>query len=225
MIREFAPPPELAGHVDAFWASEGSGSARVLPDGCADIIFDLDVARASAVGTMTRPLFVEFGNQIGVRFKPGYARLFLDAPLDEFTDALIPQRDLGILAARVSDAKSVEARVSIIGDALRRDVAPDPRVTRSIDLMTDSGGRRSMQDICDDVGISRQHLARLFAQHVGIKPKTFARVLRFRRALRLARTRRWSDLALELGYFDQSHLIADFREFAGENPVPFFQSR
>lgn len=199
---------------------------RVLPDGCADIIFDLDAARATAVGTMTRPLYVEAqGNCIGVRFKPGFSRPFLDAPLSEFTDDAIPQRDLGILAARVCEAPSTSGRVALIATALRRDPTPDPRVVHSIDLIMRSGGRRPVEDVCDDVGISRQHLARLFGQYVGIRPKTFARIVRFRRALQLAKTHRWPELAQELGYFDQSHLIAEFREFAGENPVPFFQSR
>ena len=224
MIREFASPGLPS--VDAFWISEGMGSARILPDGCADIIFDLDNARAAAVGTMTRPLVVEStGRQIGVRFKPGYAGLFLDAPLDEFTDTVLPQRDLAILASRVCEARSTQVRLSLIAEALRRDVAPDTRVTQSIDAIVKTGGRRSVKDICDDAGVSRQHLARLFARHVGINPKMFARIVRFRRALRLARTQRWSDLAQELGYFDHSHLIAEFREFAGENPVPFFQAR
>ncbi|HYS55032.1 MAG TPA: hypothetical protein VER58_14840 [Thermoanaerobaculia bacterium] len=51
--------------------------------------------------------------------------------------------------------------------------------------------------------------------------------MRFRRAIAIARGGRegWADLAAELGYFDQSHLIADFREFAGETPVPFFLSQ
>ena len=76
-------------------------------------------------------------------------------------------------------------------------------------------------------GVSRQHLARAFAHHVGVSPKTFARVMRFRRAIAIARGGRegWAELAEELGYFDQSHLIADFREFAGETPVPFFLSQ
>jgi len=51
-------------------------------------------------------------------------------------------------------------------------------------------------------------------------------VMRFRRAITLARGGRegWADLAAELGYFDQSHMIAEFREFAGDTPVPFFLS-
>ena len=88
-----------------------------------------------------------------------------------------------------------------------------------------SGGRASIDSVASAAGVSRQHLARAFAYHVGVSPKIFARVVRFRRALALAGGRDWAGLAAELGYFDQSHLIADFREFAGVTPVPFFLSR
>ncbi|MGZ7079073.1 MAG: helix-turn-helix domain-containing protein, partial [Thermoanaerobaculia bacterium] len=66
-----------------------------------------------------------------------------------------------------------------------------------------------------------------FDAAVGVSPKMFARVVRFRRVLReiAAPAVDWSDVALSAGYFDQSHLIADFRQFAGTTPVPFFLSR
>jgi methylphosphotriester-DNA--protein-cysteine methyltransferase len=59
-----------------------------------------------------------------------------------------------------------------------------------------------------------------------VSPKTLARVVRFERLLCAARRGRrdWASLAADLGYFDQAHLIADFRELAGTTPVPFFQS-
>ena len=229
MIHELAPPADLAPWVDAFWESNGGGSVRVLPDGCADLVIDLGSANAVAVGTMTRPLFVtDSSDMLGVRFRPGYAAAFFGAPLAEFTDQRVSKRDRGMLAGRVSDARTGEERFTVVASVLRRvlhDTMPDRRVTASVDRIVQSGGREPIENICTAVGISRQHLARLFAHHVGVSPKTFARVARFRRALRLAQNGRWADLAPELGYFDQSHLIADFRGFAGDTPVPFFQSR
>jgi AraC-like DNA-binding protein len=229
MIHELAPPADLADCVDALWESTGSGSVRVLPDGCADLVIDLDAANALAVGTMTRPLFVTNANRmLGVRFRPGYAAAFFGVPLVEFTDQRAAARDRGMLAARISDARSQEERLTIVTTALRRVLHErilDRRVSASVDRIVQSGGRESIENVCSDVGISRQHLARLFAHHVGVAPKMFARIARFRRVLRLSRRGRWADVASELGYFDQSHLIAEFREFAGDTPVPFLQSR
>ncbi len=66
-------------------------------------------------------------------------------------------------------------------------------------------------------GVSRQHLARVFKRHVGVSPKLFFRLCRFRSPLQLsgtARHLRWADFALDCGYADQAHMIAEFQEFS-----------
>jgi methylphosphotriester-DNA--protein-cysteine methyltransferase len=63
---------------------------------------------------------------------------------------------------------------------------------------------------------------RHFQQVVGITPKRFARVRRFGRVLQsieLGRPVDWSGVAATCGYFDQAHLIQEFREFSGMNPT------
>ena len=120
-------------------------------------------------------------------------------------------------------------RLDSVEAALRSmlaDVEPDRRVDAAVATIIRSGGRTPIEEVTAESGISRQHLARAFAYHVGVSPKTFARVMRFRRAIELAQAgqERWVDLAGELGYFDQSHMISEFREFAGDTPVPFFLS-
>jgi AraC-like DNA-binding protein len=224
MIHEIAPSPELAEYVDAYWWSdeESSGTMRILPDGCADVVFDQD--GAFVVGAMTRPLRIDAAETIGafgIRFKPGRAAIALRTPLTLLTDARVPLRD-------VTKSFPTIDRLETVEDALRAilaDVKSDPRVDAAVDAIICSGGRAAIESIAEASGVSRQHLARAFAYHVGVSPKTFARVMRFRRAIELGKRQQWADVAAELGYFDQSHLIADFREFAGETPVPFFLSQ
>jgi len=218
-VYERAPSADLAEFIDAYWWSDGEATTRILPDGCADVIFD--GSGASVVGTMTRPIEARTEpGMFGVRFRPGRAALALGAPLTEVTDLRVP---LCEITTRFPDIRmdNVDAAMR----SLFADRKPDPRVDAAVDRILRSGGRATIDSIAAAAGVSRQHLARAFAYHVGVSPKTFARVIRFRRALRLAGSQDWSALALELGYFDQSHLIADFREFAGETPVPFFLSR
>src|SRR6266511_4413825 len=81
MLREFAPSARLAPWVEVFWTrdaftSDAAVTQRVLPDGCADIVF-ADAA-AVAVGTMTSPLVLTETRApalLGVRFRPGRAPL------------------------------------------------------------------------------------------------------------------------------------------------------
>ena len=222
-VHELAPSADLAPFVEAYWRSDDVAAAHVLPDGCADIVFGSD-GTAMVVGTMTRPLdTVATPGMFGIRFRPGRAAIAIGAPLTEVTDVRVPLGDV----TKCFPAMDPE-RIETVEEALRKLFAnkkSDRRVDTAVDVILRSGGRATIDRIAAAAGVSRQHLARAFAYHVGVSPKTFARVIRFRRSLAAIGRRNWAELAVELGYFDQSHLIADFREFAGETPVPFFLSR
>jgi transcriptional regulator GlxA family with amidase domain len=62
-----------------------------------------------------------------------------------------------------------------------------------------------------------------FRDEIGLPPKAVARLLRFERAGELAGTMPWAELAFECGYYDQSHLINEFRAITGRTPVTFVQ--
>ena len=205
--------------MQCFWTVRGeSGERRVLPDGCADLVFDLSRGQGMAVGPMTRPLLVSGpGDFLGVRFRPGRAAAFLRMPLAELTDARVPLGDLWRTAPVIENVAALEAML------LRRlEPDRDPRVDAAVERIVATGGAERVDAIAHDIGISRQHLARTFLHHVGVPPKTFARVMRFRRILETGSTNAdWADVAAAHGYYDQSHLIADFRQFAGTTPSAF----
>lgn len=221
MYREIPPTAALRPWVECFWTirdDAGSGEHRVLPDGCADLIFDLSAGEGMAVGTMTRPVIVpslDCADLLGVRFKPGRAAGFLRLPLAEITDARVPLRELwreSPMPFTVAELEQVLLK--------RLDPDRDRRVDAAVDRL--AGGAERVEAIAKDIGISRQHLARQFLHHVGVPPKTFARVMRFRRVLAsLEHDVDWADVAAANGYYDQSHLIADFRELAGATPSAF----
>lgn len=218
-IHEVRPSADLAAFIDAYWWSDDEAAARVIPDGCADVIFA--GREPFVVGTMTRPIDTSSSEgMFGIRFRPGRAAIALGVPLALVTDARVPLRDL--------TKRFPDVRIENADEAMRRlfaDAKVDRRVDAAVEAIVRSGGRAAIDSVAASIGVSRQHLARAFAYHVGVSPKTFARVMRFRRALKLGRRMAGADLALELGYFDQSHLIAEFREFAGATPVPFFLSQ
>jgi AraC-like DNA-binding protein len=219
---EIPPTAALRPWVDCFWTirDEADGEHRVLPDGCADLVFDLTAGEGMAVGTMTKPLTVprfpgsEF---LGVRFRPGRAAAFLRLPLAEITDARVPVADLWRDLPPIENVTTLEAAL------LRRlDPGRDRRVDAAVERIIAGGGNARIDEIAREIGISRQHLARQFLHHVGVPPKTFARVMRFRRVLdSLDGEAGWAAVAAAHGYYDQSHLIADFRELAGATPNAF----
>ena len=72
--------------------------------------------------------------------------------------------------------------------------------------------------------MSRKHLGKLFRAHVGLTPKVYARMFRFRRAIELVQQGQrldWTRVAMACGYYDQAHFNREFREFAGMSPGEF----
>src|ERR1043165_3996121 len=121
MLRELAPSARLAPWVEAFWtrdafAADAAVTQRVLPDGCADLIFS--EGTALAVGTMTAPLVLSETRapaMLGVRFRPG--RALLGVPLSEITDLRVPLADLCELGERIGEAGTLAQQIEIIEHA------------------------------------------------------------------------------------------------------------
>lgn len=120
-----------------------------------------------------------------------------------------------VLLARLRET-AVADRTSVLG-------------LRAVAAIEQSHGALRVEALADALHVSRQHLALQFRRQVGLSPKLFARICRFRRALALLRQRDparphggdLAALAAECGYFDQSHLIRDFRDFAAGTPGGF----
>ena len=250
IYREYPPHPALRAHVACLWtarvAAPVSAAAphvhRVLPDNCVDILWQDDGRQAYAVGMMSTSILVPAARPVrtvAVRFRPGAAGAFLGIPLHPLTDARAGLAELWgrSLADRLDDALwtgdlADAQRLGLIEKALLGRLADMATATgimpagplgmRAVAAIEGSHGAVTVEALADSLRVSRQHLALQFRQQVGITPKLFARICRFRRATALLRDpRRCGDLAAlaaECGYFDQSHLIRDFRDFADGTP-------
>lgn len=89
-------------------------------------------------------------------------------------------------------------------------------------------GAAGIGELAEQAGVSRQYLTRVFREHAGVAPKLYSRLARFRAVLELAGRRAkidWARAAAEAGYADQSHMIADFRQFSGVTPERFVAER
>jgi AraC-like DNA-binding protein len=82
-----------------------------------------------------------------------------------------------------------------------------------------------LADVADRLGVSERHLRNLFAREIGLSPKHFARIGRVRRVLALAGHRGWATVAEDAGFFDQAHMISDFRAFMGVTPAAYLSGR
>lgn len=240
--REYAPVAALREYVSCYWSSRSPASSRehrVLPDGCIDIIFDLSPGQCphgKVVGTMTGPLIVRATSPVelvAVRFRPGGATPLLRLNAHELTDIQI---DLGDawradgLAERLLDESEMPNRVRQLEQMLHRrlgnSLPVDGRVRAAVSLL-ESPRQLEVGPLAGQLGLSRQHLARLFRRHVGIGPKEFARVNRMQRTLATARATpqpKWARIALDAGYCDQAHMINECRSLTGQSPGELVES-
>ena len=93
---------------------------------------------------------------------------------------------------------------------------------QAAEMMQQSRGMVGVAEVAAQSGVGPRHLERLFQEQVGVSPKVFGRLLRLDHALDLAgATSNWAEVATACGYFDQSHMVRDFRALAGASPAEF----
>ncbi|WP_143308474.1 AraC family transcriptional regulator [Chitinophaga vietnamensis] len=249
MFRTIRPHPALATWVDAFWASapERLSTNRILPDTCADIIFNagqhtfnacpekmrIAPGNAFVAGTMTRFQDLVHRPQcimIGIRFLPGGLNAFTRLPLQEITDDMVLLRDVTTkweakLAPVLSSGKSMEEKIQYIEHFLLQHLPSanviHQRINATITHIRSTAGTAPIDDLAAMACMSRRHYERCFLQHTGVSPKMFSRTVRFlavRQQLKQGRHQTLLELALDNGFYDHSHLTREFTAFAGYTP-------
>ena len=167
---------------------------------------------------------------VGINFRPGGAFPFFAAPAEATSETYIELdalwgRDGAILRERLLEAGDTEAILCTFESALlARAIKPlelDPAVAFAVASFHRGIG---VTQVTEQLAMTPARFIRRFSKMVGLTPKRFARVLRFQRVLDAAsRGQRidWARVAVDCGYFDQAHLIHEFREFSGMKPTAY----
>ena len=231
---------------------EGTSSEPevILPDGCPELVFNLSdrFERIDGDRTEIQPATL-FAGQISrnitirptgnislfaVRFQPAGASVLGRFSLHELTDqtfsiASVLGRDGTELEERLNVAPNFDAKIAeferFIFRTIRGDAKMGTIVTPSIKLIHKYQGNIAISNLTRSLNTSERDLERNFRERVGLSPKKYARIVRFQSVLRSIESSADSkmlDAALSFGYFDQSHMIRDFREFSGKSPQDYF---
>jgi AraC-like DNA-binding protein len=189
---------------------------------------------AFVVGTQSHASLTELrGHQHGVQVElsdAGAVALFRD--VRDLGDAAIPiGQVLGgwgeQLVDQLSDAPTWEARFAHLDAALAAFAghAISPEVSWVRRRLVATGGRARVEPLMDETGWSRRLVTGRFRSQLGVSPKTYARIIRFRRALRLLGSvghgHTLADVAVECGYYDHSHFTRDFVALGGCTPSAY----
>ena len=244
-------PPHLRGAVDRLWHFTGRVAQpreRVLPGGHFQVVVHLrgryalvDGARTRACaalsvsGLQLRPFVIqapaEHAEVLGIELTPGGARRFFGRPLHEITGADEDLGDLvggaaGELAERCGEAVAAEdclrAAAAWLGVRLAPADVLDPAIAWIAGRIRSRRGDVPIGALRDAAGIPAPRLAARFREQVGLTPKAYARLERFRHAAeRLRAGEAPADVAVVAGYCDQPHLTQEFRAFAGVTPAAY----
>lgn len=175
-----------------------------------------------------------------LRLRPGALPALTGLPACELNDTVV---DLDLLLgdrfSAVRDALGEElerAGVDAMLEKAERILAPlfpqhgtgQARLSIAYEVVKQQGGNGSVRAISDALGCSQKHLIDLFQRHFGLGPKRFSSVFRFQSLMhRLEKEAEpdWTQLALEHGYYDQSHMVNTFREMTGLSPTRYMEAK
>jgi AraC-like DNA-binding protein len=227
---------------------------RVLPTGGAQLIVNLAedetrLYRASSdalsvvaspgsilAGLTTRYQIIDTDEQeyvAGVAFLAGGTRPFFDAPAYELSDIDVPlealwgRRATARVRQQLLEAPDSERALAVLERALMdawRDRASHPAVAFALARFDAEPSMSRISDVTSAIALSPKRFIERFKTEVGLTPKRYCRLRRFRRALAGAQrggSIDWTGLALACGYFDQAHFIHEFRDFAGLSPTAY----
>ncbi|MBW0104761.1 AraC family transcriptional regulator [Pseudonocardia sp. KRD291] len=180
------------------------------------------------------------GWTVGARMAPGGIGAFLAVPAQDVTDRVVGVETLGLdgpeLVAAATSTGDEARRVEILAAALTSSLerADPDRVAAARDVTgvarlaeTDRSLRR-VEQLADAAGIGVRSLQRLFRTHAGVSPTWVLRRYRLLDAaerVRAGESVSWAEVARELGFADQAHLVRDFRSALGETPAAYARAR
>lgn len=253
------PSHPLDTYIDYFYYIDGAlpyPREKILPTGWLDLELNLgdpiqiyDATGTNAVATCTKCWWVGIWSTygtvewpahtqlMGIHFKPGGAYPFLNFPLSELQNQIVPAAAIwgkfaSELFERLSAAPGIAARLLLFEDLLHTRLHSAPyglsAVRHGVAEIARHQGTLSIKALGDQMGVSHNHLLTQFKRMVGISPKALARLYRLKQilhAIDLTQAVDWTQLAHHANYYDQAHFAKDFRAFTGQSPTNYLRLR
>lgn len=230
------------GIVHFYQCFTGTEPRYAVPDGCVDMVFCCDPKQpyAEICGTVLAPQAVLMHSDtcyFGVRFLPGYNPVLGSSeimsqlvnhqiPLDELIQ---DRRMLEGICGTTDFRKQIRAFMRSYMNIYRRACPMEHSnllVLHSFNLLIRSAGSISIEQLAEDTGYTARYIDRCFRNETGLSPKQLAKIVRFQAAVSALnqnqhKERSLTEIAADLGYFDQSHFVHDFKAYTGLTPKKY----
>ena len=223
-LTRYAPSEDLAHLVDRHWVVEWNlerpFTQEIVTHPSFHMVFEPDADLIYGVVTQRfRRQLRRSGIAVATKFRPGGFHPFHPVSAHTLTDRTIPVCDVFAPMAIEGDERQ---RIAAMEAGLRAQAPDDdPRIAEIGELYAAMlRGPMRVEELCAHAGYSKRTLQRLFREYVGVTPKWVLQRVRLHEAAdRMADGEKdWPRLALDLGYFDQSHFIKAFKAVIGLSP-------
>lgn len=227
------PSPLLRGFISHYWIGLDNSDTTysILPDGAVDLVISQSgtSTQSWAYGTSTSKSVValeQHAHYLGICFKPGQSRHFIKAAANELTDRYEPAKgllsfSLDNVLERVVNIDTLNQLNRVLESHLAKRQPVSARIDDVVAFIEATHGITRIDETAATFGISRRQLERTFLETVGVAPKLFCAITKFRYAARLIQRASASlaEIAVESGYSDQSHMNHEFRRLANVSPA------
>jgi AraC-like DNA-binding protein len=224
---------------------------RIIPSGLAELFFyfnnkptTIDISR-----NIEENIFIS-GHQkdfydivlskqyslFSILFNPLGLTVFFDIPVYEFYNKNVPlkyslKNEVNELESKLLETKTFFDKIKLVEDFLLKRLGKNKkkcefhRLSHSISLITKAKGNLDINYLASEACLSRKQYERIFSEYIGTSPKQFLRTIRFQNTL-VQKSKDKNDsltsLAYNCGYYDQSHMISEFKLFSGMTPTQYF---
>ena len=230
---------------------------QLMPDGAVELLISLDeierrfyddaqrherarVRKTWVMGIQQRTFFANAdvnSSLFSIKFKSGGSFPFLGVPLSELNDqfvdgSLLLGTAVSSLREQMLNAPQDETLFGLAEQFLRHRLmqheATQAVSTHVVTQLAAFTGQPQIKDLAQHVGYSQKQLIQIFKKYVGVRPKYFQRLERFKQALGHiyeSGDQNWAQLSTALGFYDQAHLINEFKHFSGHTPRAYVRQR
>lgn len=243
-LSRYAPSEEIGFFVKHFWivswdlTGQDPFMQHVIPNPCVNLVIEKNrtAIYGPAKNKFSYPVKGK-GRVFGVKFKPGGFYPFIKQPVSGLTD-----NPMGVLNVFDVEAQTMEnailsqeeeGKMVELAERFIRHRLPERDeniilINRIIDRIIEDRDITKVDDICQSLNINKRKLQRMFEQYVGVSPKWVIRLYRLQNAAETidhGRNHDWLKLSADLGYYDQSHFIKDFKTIIGKSPDEYARQK
>jgi AraC-like DNA-binding protein len=206
---------------------------------------DQPIAPALVIGGRTTYEIIavrDMASLIGISFKPGGFAAFAGDAVDRFSNLSIPLEAAWgtaslVLRSRLRETDDIRTRFRMIEAFLLERLAACTRpnatarqrlVGFALEKFGAAPALSTVREVARSTGLSERRFSQIFREEVGHSPKVWCRIQRFQRAVRTLHAGGvipWAELALDCGFYDQSHFANEFRAFSGVDVTTYSTNR